>query len=216
MDWSNLSTDLQLNRTIIVLIAKKNICQTPKDYRPISLCNVIYKIIAKTLDERLKLHLPNYIHASQSAFILCMHISSNIILTQEITHSFSLTSWKQKGFLLKIDLAKAFDRIEWPFIVSALTRLGPSNAFIKLIEAYISTTTMSVLVNGQTNESFHPKRGLRQGCPLSPYLFVLAINELSCNLQQALQNNILRGITLGPQCPPIHSLLFADDLIIYG
>jgi hypothetical protein len=61
-----------------------------------------------------------------------------------------------------------------------------------------------------------PQRGIRQGCPLSPYLFVVAINELSIALQQEMQNRNLTGISLGPGCPTIHSLLFADDLILCG
>jgi hypothetical protein len=71
-------------------------------------------------------------------------------------------------------------------------------------------------VNDEPTEYFHPQRGLRQGCPLSPYLFVVAINELSIKLQEALQNNNLSDISLGPRAPPLHSLLFVDDLILCG
>lgn len=73
-----------------------------------------------------------------------------------------------------------------------------------------------MLINDEPTNNFVSQRGLRQGCPLSPYLFVIAINELSIRLQEALQNNNLSGIALGPDCPAIHSLLFADDLILCG
>jgi len=118
--------------------------------------------------------------------------------------------------LLKLDLAKAFDRIEWNFITEALRRQGFTNHFISLIYSCISTTTISVLVNGEPTDAFHPQRGIRQGCPLSPYLFVLAVHELSIRLQNNIDCNNIQGITLGPNSPHIHSLLFADDLIICG
>jgi hypothetical protein len=113
-----------INNTHIALIPKNNNPVSTKDYRPISLCNIIYKIIAKSLADRIKHHLPNIIHPSQNAFIQGRNIATNIIIVQEIVHSFCLKSWKQKAFLLKLDLAKAFDRIEWNFIVKAKDKGG--------------------------------------------------------------------------------------------
>jgi hypothetical protein len=133
-------------------------------------------------------------------------IRNNIILAQEITHSFALKSWKQQAFLLKIDLAKIFDRLEWNFIVSALRRKELEGHFINLVYACISSPRFSIISN----------RGIRQGCPLSPYLFVRAINELSLSLHDAIIQNQLSGVSLGRNCPPIHYMLFADDLLICG
>lgn len=205
-----------INDTHIALIPKKLVPLVPADYRPISLCNVIYKLIAKSLANRLKPHLPDYVHPSQQAFIEGRRISNNIIIAQEITHSFALSTWKDKAFMLKIDLAKAFDRVEWNFIVHALARKGLHGHFINLVHACISSPVFSVLINGQPFARFRSNRGIRQGCPLSPYLFVLATNELSIALQEAMMASSLTGIILGHNCPPIHSLLFADDLLICG
>jgi hypothetical protein len=101
----------EINQTFLVLIPKKSQPTVPQDFRPISLCNVTYKIIAKSIAERLKPYLPDYIDHAQAAFVKQRHISFNIIITQEIFHSFQLRSWKQQAFILKIDLAKAFDRL---------------------------------------------------------------------------------------------------------
>lgn len=205
-----------LNKTYITLIPKKDNAKCPQDFRPISLCNVVYKIITKTLANRLKDLLPDYIHESQQAFIQGRKIANNILVAQEITHSFQLTSWKHKAFMLKIDLAKAFDRIEWSFIRRALLRKGLHSHFVNLILECICSATFSVNINGQPFGSFKGSRGIRQGCPLSPYLFILAVNELSLSMQEALNTNHLSGIQLGPACPSIHSLMFADDLIVCG
>jgi hypothetical protein len=110
--YSQAFLPADLNQRFLTLIPKKPNPSSPQDYRPIGLCNVIYKIIVKSQADRVQPHLPNYISQAQSAFISGRHISSNVILTQEIIHSSALKSWTSQAFLLKIDLAKAFDRLE--------------------------------------------------------------------------------------------------------
>jgi hypothetical protein len=188
----------------------------PQDFRPISLCDVIYKIIAKSLADILKKRLPDIIHPTQFAFVQGRRISNNIIITQEIIHSFNLKTWQQKAFLLKVDLAKAFDRISWSFISHTLRRHHFTDHFIALLHACISSTSMQILINGKPSEFLYSTRGIRQGCLLSPYLFAITINELSNMLQTSLDTNNIEGLTLGPMGPRIHSLLFAYDLIICG
>jgi hypothetical protein len=152
--YSTAHFDDDINKTFIALIPKKEQPIIPQDFRPISLCNVIYKIIAKSLGNRIKPHLPNAIDQAQATFIFDRHISSNVIITQEIIHSFNLKTWNHKAFLLKIDLAKAFDRLEWQFIQSALQRQGYHQHFINLIYACISSPTFLVLVNGEPSNTF--------------------------------------------------------------
>jgi hypothetical protein len=214
--YTNSTLPSELNSTFITLIPKKPNPVLPQDFRPIGLCNVIYKIISKSLADRIKPHLPSYISQSQSAFIAGRHISSNVILTQEIIHSFKLKSWTSQAFLLKIDLAKAFDHLEWSFISQALTRIGFNSHFINLIYTCISTPSLSILINQEPTPYFYPQRGLRQGCPLSPYLFVIAINELSLRLQDELNASNLQGVSLAPGAPPIHCLLLQMILSFVG
>jgi len=124
--WSWVSTDVhnlvstfyasaflnhEITQTYVTLIPKKMQPTLPQDFRPISLWNVIYRLIAKTLADRLKTYLSDYINNAQYAFIKNRYISSNIIITQEIIHSFGLKNWNAKAFLLKLDLAKTFDRL---------------------------------------------------------------------------------------------------------
>jgi hypothetical protein len=92
-------------------------------------------------------------------------MSSNVIIIQEIIHSFNLKTWDQKAFILKLDLAKAFDRIEWDFIEAALRRQGYHGHFINLIHACISFPSFAVLVNREPSDTFHSQRGICQGCP---------------------------------------------------
>jgi hypothetical protein len=96
-----------LNQTFMTLTPKQNQPNIPQDYRPFGLCNDIYKIIAKSLANRVKDHLPNYISQAQSIFISKIYISSNINITQEIDHSFNLKNWNNHVFILKVFLAKA-------------------------------------------------------------------------------------------------------------
>jgi hypothetical protein len=101
-------------------------------------------------------------------------------------------------------------------VTAASRSKGFHGNFIKLVHACISTTSFSINVNGESFGYFQPSRGIRQGCSLSPYLFVLAITELSLKLQEAMDNATLIGVSLGSGCPPIHSILFVDDILICG
>uniref|UniRef100_J3KVR0 Reverse transcriptase domain-containing protein n=1 Tax=Oryza brachyantha TaxID=4533 RepID=J3KVR0_ORYBR len=204
-----------MNATNIVLIPKKNNPTHPTDFRPISLCNVSFKILAKSLANQIKDHLPSIINPNQQAFIKGRKPSTNLILAQEIIHSFTLKSFTTDAFLLKLDLPKAFDRLEWNFISLALHSKGFDNHFIQLVRACIQSASFSVTINGTTGH-FMAQRGIRQGCPLSPYLFVLALNVLADNLQEQANLGNIKGVTLGTNGPPIHSLFYDDDLIITG
>jgi hypothetical protein len=117
---------------------------------------------------------------------------------------------------LNLDMEKAFDKMEWEFILSIMQRLGFHSSWISWIRLCISSSSFSILINGSPFGLFSPKRGLRQGDPLSPFLFIIGSEVLSRLLfrEEALGN--LKGLSIARNTPPIHHLLFADDLLIFG
>jgi hypothetical protein len=168
---------LSLNSTFIALIPKKDNPDTLDDFRPISLCNCIYKIISKVIARRLKTVLSDKISLEQFGFLEGRQIHEAIGVAQEALHN--IKTRKLKSVVLKIDLSKAYDRVSWLYLRLLLTHLGFTVPFIRWIMCCITTVTFSVLINGSATDFFRSERGLRQGCPLSPLLFLLVVEGLS-------------------------------------
>lgn len=203
-----------LNSTILSLIPKRSEAKEMKDYRPISCCNVLYKVISKLLANRLKRILPKCITWNQSAFIKERLLMENVLLATEIVKDYHKTDISPRCAMM-IDISKAFDSVQWTFLVNTLKALGLPDRFIHWISLCITTASFSVQVNGELAGYFQSKRGLRQGCSLSPYLFVVCMNVLSRMLDDAAA----RGrFGFHPKCKNINltHLCFADDLMIFG
>lgn len=167
--------------TTIVLIPKVVFPSAWSDFRPISLCNVTNKIISKVLTSRLSTMLPDLLAPSQSGFVRGRLISDNILLAQEMVHEIG-TQGCHPNLILKLDMAKSYDRIQWRFLFRVLELRGFPSPLLDMIRRCISLCGITVLVNGQLSGYFQSTRGLRQGDPLSPTLFVLAADYLSRGL----------------------------------
>jgi hypothetical protein len=178
--------DNSLNETHIVLILKMNSSVSVTDFWPISLCNVLYKIIAKVLANRMKTILPNIVSQNQSAFIPGRHITDNIIVAFKAFHSmFNRLKGKQGFMALKLDISKAYDLVEWNFLEAIMRKIGFTYQWVQLIMKCVRTVTYRVLINGQPHGRILPTRGIRQGDPLSPYLFLICAEGLSHLLRKA-------------------------------
>lgn len=186
------------------------------DYRPISLCNVLYKIIVKTIANRLKKCLPSIISIEQSAFVLGRQILDNILVAFETMHKLKRQKrGKDTLMALKLDISKAYDRVEWEFLELVMQRMGFDQKWIHLTMKCVRSVTYSILINGRIHGMIHPSRGLRQGDPLSPYLFLLCTEGLSSLLKKNLVEGSLHGIKIDLRGPEVSHLFFADDNLLF-
>lgn len=178
--------------TFLSLIPKENGADTPGKFRPISLCNVVLKIITKVMAYRLKPLLPGLVSQEQSGFVEGRQILDGIILTQEMIHSLKQT--KIPGMLIKVDLAKAYDKVSWRFLKVVLKAFGFQHDKIRWIGNLVSSAFFSILVNGAPTSTFQASRGLRQGDPLSSFLFILLDEGLNRALKAKRVAGTLKGL----------------------
>jgi len=207
---------LNFNHTFITLIPKIQSLRRVMDFRPISLSNVLYKLIAKVLANHLKKFLPELISETQSAFMSGRLITDNILIAHETLHYLKTKRTGKIGLMaMKLDTSKAYDNVEWVFLEKIMEKMGFNERWIALISMCIRSVSCSILLNGQPHGFIVPERGLRQGDPLSPYLFLLVTEGLHSLLKKSEAEGSIRGVSFCQSGPRISYLLFANDSLIF-
>lgn len=203
----------KLNHTLITLITKKKNCQHVSDYRPISLCNVLYKFVLKVIVNRLKLLLSDIIFESQCAFVGDWLINDNVLVAYEVVNYLHNKRYGKRGNMsVKLDMSKTYGRVEWSFLKNIILRLGFASSFVNLILGCIKTVSFSVLINGVAKGPIFPTRKIRQGDPLSPYLFLFCTEGLISLLRDP---EVSVGVRICCGAPMITHLLFTDDNLLF-
>lgn len=160
--------------------------------------------------------MPSLVAPQQCSFVPGKHSSDNIIVAQDVFHSMRSRKGK-KGFVaIKLDLEKAYDRIRLEFLEDTLVKVGFGEHFRSLILNCVSSATMRILFNGEKTDVFAPARRIRQGDPLSPYLFVLCMEIFSHCIFYEMDKHSWRPVILSKGGPNIYHLFFADDLLLFG
>ncbi|KAJ0585981.1 putative RNA-directed DNA polymerase [Helianthus annuus] len=200
--------------SFIALIPKVTDPMVFSDFRPISLVGVINKIISKVLAIRMKNVLNSVVSCSQSAFISGRNIIDGPLIINEIV------GWAKKAkkemFIFKADIEKAYDTLNWKFLISILAHMGFPPKWRNWVMGILFTGRGSILVNGAPTGEFQYKRGLRQGDPLSPFLFIVAMEALHVMMTKAKEEGIFSGVKLPGENLMITHLLYADDSIFVG
>ncbi|KAL6194442.1 hypothetical protein ACLB2K_035526 [Fragaria x ananassa] len=206
----------EVNETHVTLILKVKELEYITQLRPISLCNVIYKLRSKVLSNRLKPLLDLMIAPNQSAFVPGRQIADNSLLAYEVSHHLKRLYNAAHGFgALKLDMSKAYDRVEWDFLERVMQNMGFHNQWIKWIMDCLSTVSYSFILNGEPRGRLIPSRGLRQGDSISPYLFLLCVEGLSRMLTYAKRRGFIHGVVVAPGAPSINHLFFANDSFVF-
>ncbi|GKB98504.1 RNA-directed DNA polymerase, eukaryota [Tanacetum coccineum] len=201
------------NSSFITLIPKVPNASMVKEFRPISLIGSLYKIIAKVLANRMVMVLNDLVNEIQSAFVADRQILDGPFMLNEIVQW--CKSKKKQSMIFKVDFEKAYDSVRWDFIDDILRRFGFGEKWCMWIQSCLHSSRGSVLVNGSPTKEFQFYKGLKQGDPLSPFLFILVMESLHVSFQRVVEAGLFSGIKLAPSLQISH-LFYAGDAIFIG
>lgn len=205
-----------MNDTFITLIPKVKSTQIVGDFRLISLCNVTYKIEVKILANRLKKILPTIISPVQSAFVLSRYITDNILITYEALHSLTHRCNGSNRFMaIKLDMSKVYNRVEWEFLKAVMVQMEFNMQWIKLVMECMTTVSYSLLIMGEPQPIFKPTRSIRQGDPLSPYLFLICAEALFSLLFHAKRVGNISSVPIGSSPIKTSHIFFANNSLLF-
>ncbi|RVW65308.1 Transposon TX1 uncharacterized 149 kDa protein [Vitis vinifera] len=200
----------------MVLIPKKTRAGDLGDFRPISLLGSLYKWLAKVLANRLKNVVGNVVSKAQGDFVEGRQILNAVLIANETIDS--VLKNNENGIICKLDIEKAYDNVDWYFLLTVVQKMGFKEKWIGWIKWCISTTSFSVLVNETSTGFFQSLRGLRQGDSLSSYLFVIVMEVFSSFLKRAVDGGFILGCRVkgrSEEGVQISHLLFADDTLVF-
>nr|XP_016509454.1 PREDICTED: uncharacterized protein LOC107826922 [Nicotiana tabacum] len=205
-----------VTHTNLVLLPKKKEVNTFSNLRPISLSNFSNKVISRVVHERLLKFLPSLISEEHAGFVKGRNIVENILLTQEIVTDIRLRTKVGPNVILKLDMTKVYDRISWLFLTKVLRKMVFTERLIGIVFGLVSNNWYSILINGQTHGFFKSSRGIKQGDPVSPTLFILAAEALSRGLNALHTNLYFCGFGMPKWSPKINHLAYTNDMIIFS
>ncbi|GJU95392.1 RNA-directed DNA polymerase, eukaryota [Tanacetum coccineum] len=201
------------NASFIDLIPETQDANMVKDFRPSTLIGSLYKIIAKILANRLLLVLGDIVSKVQSAFVANRQILDVPFILNELVHWCKRKN--KKSMIFKVDFEKAYDSVHWDFLMDVLKKFGFGDKWCRWIQGCLASSRGSVLVNGSPTSEFQFYKGLKQGDPLSPFLFLLVMESLHLSVQRVVDAGLFRGITICPSLQLSH-LFYADDAVFMG